>query len=403
MTIYDIPDYPHSPRFCPNKNCTNHRPDIQNYQWFRRYGYHKSKCRGKIPRFQCKLCQKTFSTQTFSIHYWTHSTIDFEVLDARLQSCAGQRQLGREYRVTHNVIANRIHRLARNYMACFDECYAENPINEDCCFDGFESYIRSQYHPVHINILIGKISQMPYGCTLSLLRRKGQMTKTQKKIRSIIDQHWMQSIGDYSGKITSLFEDFRYHVPISFHGKPWNLYTDEAPTYPKAIRRVHRLKRAISDGRMIHHQISSKLPRTRQNPLFPSNYIDRELRKNQADHVRETVRQGREIHLSLSRTVIALGYHSFKKPYRIPNFADIRDHSTHSNHASMSNTENPGKCLKYLYSYRTIRSHLKMRMNWMRMLWNREYRNPPVIDFHTNELKKKWQPGTRRIPRHLLC
>jgi transposase-like protein len=402
MTIYEISDYPLTPQFCPRESCAHHY-DIPSQNWFYRFGYYESKCRGRIPRFRCKACNKTFSTQTFSIHYWTHSTTDFEKLDAELQSCGGQRQIGRAHRVTHNVIANRVHRLARNYLASFDECYAENQIQEDCCFDGFESYLRNQYHPFHLNILIGKKSQMPYGCTLGLFRRKGAMTEEQKEIRDIIDSFWKQKKGAYSDKITLLFKDFSNLLPISSNLKPWQLFTDEASSYPNAIKAVKRLRHALSDGRMEHHTISSRIARNTKNPLFAVNYIDRELRKNQADHVRETVRQGREVHLCLSRSIIALGYHSFKKPYRMPNFADIRNLDTHGIVAKMTPKTNPGHCLKFLYSHRNVKSHLKMKMKWMTMIWERGYENPPIIDFKKKEQRKKWQPGSRLIARHLLC
>ncbi len=400
MPIQDFSIEDFTPPFCPNPNCSNHK-HAQD-QWFYCDGYHYSKCRGDIPRFKCKICKKTCSSQTFSIHYWTHSTMDMEQLDKRMQSCAGQRQLAREYGVTHNVIANRQNRLARNYLTCFDAVFNEASIEEDCCFDGFESYIVNQYHPSHFNILIGKYSQMPYGFTMGMIRRKGKMTPKQKERREQIDAVWKQPRGHYGKEITRLFKDFEHHVPIQDQQKPWTLVTDMARSYPAAIKRVPLLKRALEQGRMVHIRVSSKKPRTVNNELFSSNYIDRELRKNQAEHVRETVRHGREVHMSLNRMVIGLGYHAFKKPYRIGNKVDTSAEPTHADVAGVMKSVKQGNCFKTLYSGRHVKSHLKGTMEWIGRIWGREYENPPIVDFKAEKIKEGWQPGTGYVAHHLL-
>jgi transposase-like protein len=100
------------PEFCPRKTCPNHqRKQIEADTW-----YYYSKCRGDIQRFRCKACGKTFSTQTFSIHYWTHSTIDFWDLAQWIYSCSSLLQIGRYNHFTYRVVQNRIRRLARNCL-----------------------------------------------------------------------------------------------------------------------------------------------------------------------------------------------------------------------------------------------------------------------------------------------
>jgi hypothetical protein len=400
MTIYDIPGYKIKPGFCPNSYCSYHHLEKESStSWYIRDGFHFSKARGSIPRFKCKECGKRFSTQTFSIHYWTHSTTDFRKLDAQMQSGAGQRQLGREYEVTTNVIANRQLRLARNYLASFDEILQTGKIYEDCCFDGFESYLRSKYHPIHLNILIGKRSQMPYGFTLGQIRRKGSMTALQKLNREKIDKVWRLKRGHYTEMLRVLFNDLQQHFPI--HRGSWKLVSDMAQTYPSAIKRVPRLKKALNEGRMQHIQINSKDPRTFSNKLFASNYIDRELRKNQSQFVKSSVRQAREVHLCLCRAVTALGHHAFQKPFRIHNKVNSHGVNTHSEEAGFR--MNPNGAISGLYLHRHVWSRLKQKMEWMRFIWQRVYENPPIIDFETGQIKKKWQPGSGYFARHLLA
>ena len=56
------------------------------------------------------------------------------------------------------------------------------------------------------------------------------------------------------------------------------LITDEHQSYPKAILPF----RATTD--IVHSTVSSQLARTGDNPLFAVNYIDREIRKDLAEH-----------------------------------------------------------------------------------------------------------------------
>ena len=79
---------------------------------------------------------------------------------------------------------------------------------------------------------------------------------------------------------------------------------------------------------MIHMTVNSKLPRTVFNPLFPSNYVDRELRKDQAAHRRETTCFGRNVANGLARMACYLGWHNYSKRYLIK--ARVHDRRTHA-------------------------------------------------------------------------
>jgi len=67
----------------------------------------------------------------------------------------------------------------------------------------------------------------------------------------------------------------------------------------------------------VHLRISSHLPRTIHNPLFSSNYTDRELRKDLANHHRESVCFNRNVANGMLRLWAYLMWHNYLKPYRI--------------------------------------------------------------------------------------
>ena len=80
-----------APEFCPNPACCYfNRETAAAVRWWRRAGSFDTLCRGPIQRFRCLSCGKTCSTQTFSIHYWTHSTCDLQRLREDLDSAGGE-------------------------------------------------------------------------------------------------------------------------------------------------------------------------------------------------------------------------------------------------------------------------------------------------------------------------
>ncbi len=47
------------------------------------------------------------------------------------------------------------------------------------------------------------------------------------------------------------------------------------------------------------------------------NYIDREIRKDNSDHVRETMQFAKNVNNMMERLAIYRFYHNFMKPYRV--------------------------------------------------------------------------------------
>ena len=95
------------------------------------------------------------------------------------------------------------------------------------------------------------------------------------------------------------------------------IITDEKIEYLRALEKHPLFLNRDAEHRVEHVTVNSKLPRTFKNPLFPSNYLDRELRKDQAAHRRETTCFGRNVANGLSRLACYLEWHNYKKRYLI--------------------------------------------------------------------------------------
>jgi hypothetical protein len=391
-----------SPEFCPNPACPYHdRETASNSAWFRCFGSFPTKTRGTIHRFICKHCGTTCSTQTFSIHYWTHSTLDLCLLDDRLYAGSGYRQIGRDTGLGYRVLKNRYQRIARNYLNLFDAFLEDQWFPENVAFDGFESFIRSQYFPVNYHLMVGAESQFSYMVNAEVLKRKGSMTRGQKQRREQIAEHWQPRRAGIRRSCESLFRSAASLLTGYGGERPWIIDTDMKKEYPLAMQEVREFRELMEKGIILHRKTSSRAARTRDNPLFPVNYLDRELRKNSASHVRETVRQDREVNMAMVRMIILLGHHGFRKPFRIDNRKDIDSQKTHADMTGLPGGPRYRWAFERLYTHRHVWSHQKDRGEWKRQVWKREYANPPVIDFRTGRPKEKGQGGAGWFARHL--
>ncbi|TVQ37659.1 MAG: hypothetical protein EA384_11295 [Spirochaetaceae bacterium] len=392
------------PEFCPNRHCRFHRREqAAEYQWYIRFGSFHTRCRGRIQRFRCRNCGKSCSTQTFSIHYWSHYSNDLVWLLGHLYSCSGLRQAARQAGVTHRVIQNRTRRLARGALAVMQTALRRLQLNEDLAMDGFESYTRSQYHPNNITHVAGDRSQFIYAAVHTLLRRKGAMTDAQKRKRQLIDSVWKprrsirqdtsELLGDLAAAISSA---------CSRHGR-LRLATDCHSSYRAALLANHTLREQLQAGGLQHHRTSSRAARTVANPLFAINYVDRQMRKNMAEHVRETVRQGREVNCQMERMAVFMVLHNFCTPHRVTDTARADRCTTR---AAVAGIQDPviTRQLERMVTHRAVFSHCDRAPQWIQRIWQHRYENPPAVRLVRGEpVVRSVALAPQALPEHLVA
>ena len=393
------------PEFCPNRACLYHdRATAATTQWWVRFGTFLTRARGRIQRFRCLECGRTCSTQTFSVHYWTHYTNDLPWLLGQLSTCAGLRQIGRVAGVTHRVIQNRCRRLARNALAVMDLVLSGLDLDEHLAMDGFESFTGSQYHPNNITHIAGCRSQFIYAAVHTLFRRKGAMTEAQKRHRSVIDAVWSPQT-TVEQQCAHMLGDLERPVcrACDTRSEPLELRTDAHIAYPGAIAALPSLTRRLSEGTLLHKRTSSRAARTTANPLFAVNYVDRQLRASLAEYVRETTRHGREVNAQMERFAIFMIVHNFLTPHRVSGRAQVHEAQTHAQVAGI-NDPKITDLLRRMTTHRHVYSHTSGVQWWVRRIWQRLHDNPPVVRL------KRGVPRVRQvclpvgaIPRYLLA
>lgn len=302
------------PPFCPNPACPYHLKAPGSPAWFSHRGSYLTKSAGKIRRFYCTCCKRGFSERTFSIDYYTKKLVDYRKLLTLLSSSMGLRQISRFTSLSLATLSNRYERLSRQSLALHERISQTHEVGEDLVADEFETFSVSQYFPEFYHLLVGKDSQFLYFFTHMKFKRKGRMTEVQKLIKEVLYERVKFKRGRQSRSFAEVMEKI---AQMGAHRECLTLHTDEKKAYLTAIPRNPTLRRMSEEGRFIHETTVSTAPRTFSNPLFAVNYFDREIRKDSAGHVRETVRFNRNMSAGLIRLSCYALYHNFYKCFRI--------------------------------------------------------------------------------------
>lgn len=371
------------PPFCPRPSCHFHHRENLQPGWYTLAGWYETIAFGEVRRFRCKLCGKYFSTQTFSIDYYSKRTLSYSRLHKHLITTSNIRDMARDFSVSTEVVLNKLSRLSRNCIAILQQLKDEVVLNEDLAADGFESFTVSQFFPCHFNFLIGCDSQLIYWFDYVTLRRKGRMTDRQKEMRELLEEHYR---ADPKGIQKSFRRLYLALSQLICDGMRLSvkLFTDEHPAYQRAYKKHLSLNALTAQQRYSHLRVSSKAPRTFWNPLFSVNYIDRQIRKDMSEHVRETVCFGKNVSNAVDRMVVYLTYHNLQKPFREVQ-GDFRTH------AQVAGVE-PTRVKSLLYGMYSRRAFLSKSApeDRLRKMWFRRYVTP---------LKEK----PERLPLHAMA
>jgi len=374
---------------CPNPSCPHFANPPKDDSWYWYHGKYTTKVIGTITRYQCSACKKTFSFRTFHIDYYTKKTVDYEAILGHLVTSTGGGNTCRLLGLREDLLLNRYERLCQVFMAIHSQLREQLiKLNPDLFYvlDGFESFSHSQYHPNNINVIVGSGYEYLYGLGLSVLKRKGSMTKDQKETRDAMESVHPTSCKETFNSVANLLQDLMLDLktkgkPHGYFGHQKILLSDKHPTYPGCLRKVDPEKQ------FFHHvQISSKKARNYVNPLFPVNYFDRQVRKDQANHVRETVQFARCPQAMMTRMFLYLVYHNYISPYRIKKYRE-GDRRSRSEWMGLNSQMIRHTFQKY-WGRRVFFHKVKL---WAEeeKTWKREWRNPDQELF-------------RRVPKYIF-
>ncbi len=293
---------PFVPPHCPRIACRFHRCP-RGWRWIRHGSYARHCLPRVIPRFRCRHCGITFSTQTFATTYYLKRPDLLEPLFFRLLAGSGFRQIAREARCQPSTVMDQAARLGRHALLFLARHRPQDPVSEPLVIDGFESFAWSQYHPLHVNLAVGARSHFVYAFTDAELRRKGRMTARQHRRRAELERRCGRP--DPRAVERGIEALLRLAAP---RPQPLVVRSDEHPAYPRALRRL--------GGWSVRHECTPSLAaRTPGNPLFPVNLLDLLLRHNSANHKRQTIAFSKRHQGVMERVALLVAWRNFVKPF----------------------------------------------------------------------------------------
>ena len=292
-----------TPPFCPNPNCKHHNDSGEPWP-YKKIGYYKRlTAPHRIQRFTCKTCKRSFSTQTFSTTYWQKiPDLDAQIIMKTI-GCMANRQLAKDLKVSQETINRHIARLGRHCMLFHQQMMQGSPPAREIVVDGFESFEYSQYFPIHHHIAVEKGSDFIIYFTDSELRRKGRMTKTQKKRRAKLEK----DLGRPDPK--AIEKDMRELLEVTLQDRPTAIvYSDDHSAYRRSIKEL---------ATQIDHRVTpGKAHRDQNNSMWEINLLDLLIRHCNANHKRETIAWSKRRQASAERLAILLVWRNYMKGRR---------------------------------------------------------------------------------------
>jgi len=358
----------HGPEFCPNSSCCHHYQETRmRKRWWVYDGFYHCNREGDVQRYRCTDCGKRFSDTTFSLDYYAKKRVNLYRLRRMICSGSSVRASARQLFCSPSTITRRLVILARQSMAADAALREHIELSESLVADGFQSFWVSQYHPNNFNLLCGSDSQYVYALTTVSLKRSGRMSDHQRQKRDSIERVHPSDPKGLLRSFTELMSVASRLKRGSATGGRIELYTDEHQTYPRCLA-------PFGDTEVMHCQVSSKAPRSGANPLFAVNYLDREIRKDCAEHHRESVCFARSAAMSVARMWVYLLWHNIEKPYRISPQSSI----THAEAAGIESQRIARQRRRMLrqraFFTRSVLSETQRR-DWLQLLWTPEREN----------------------------
>jgi hypothetical protein len=253
----------------------------------------------------------TFSSQTFSIDYFVKRRVDYKGLLTQASSSESLRALGRSFGVSCGSIQNRLDRLSRQALALHARLRVLADPRESVCADGFVHFEVSRYFPSETVISITSNSRFILDLSHATRRRSGAMTSYQRARAEKLFTTFEFERGAVTRGFCDILDSLARERPPA-RMRPLVLVTDEKPEYDYAFGRHRLFREQDEDRRTVRIKVNSGMPRTCSNPLFASNYLDRELRKDLAGCRRDAFCFSRNVSNAMARLSCYIVEHNYR-------------------------------------------------------------------------------------------
>jgi transposase-like protein len=255
------------PTFCPRSHCPSRNPSGPFR--FKRRGLYSRKCDGrKVQRFQCLVCARSFSLQTFRTDYrWRKPGLHFRVFEG-LVSKTSLRQMARILEVKRPTIERRFKRLGlqakRFHLAMLQRANSGLGINGVFQLDEQETFEADRrLKPVTFPVLIERSSYFVVFGQVAPMGCRGRLSARKEEQRAKAEQIEGRRISESR---RAVFACFKVLQKVHERGAGIDIQTDKKSSYNRL------LKKAVGQQFASHQTVSSRAPRCYGSMLFPINH-----------------------------------------------------------------------------------------------------------------------------------
>ena len=248
-----------TPPFCPNPDCSHHqRPEGRFYL---RYGTFVAACHAApVPRFRCRACKITFSTQTFRQDYRDRRPEVNRPVFELLASGVGFRQIGRLHRISVSAVQRKGHKIGRQQHFLHENLCHRLPVGNVFVFDEEETFETASIRRVDLATVVEQESWFVVTTSVGSLRRLAKPGTARRRWQDRDEERHGKRPDESSQCVRAALADVRRKVG----DRRIVLRTDQKASYQSIAREVF--------GEQVQHELTSgKAPRTPWNPLFPIN------------------------------------------------------------------------------------------------------------------------------------
>jgi len=303
------------PPHCAWSDCIEHRRRTPGYRYHRHSRYTCSG--GRVARFRCLTCGRTFSQKAFSTFYYLKRPELLAPIAAGLVAGSAHRQIARTLGCAPSTVTRQSVRLgqhASKLLALALEAL-RGSVKETLCADHFETFEFSQDLPFGVFTAVGRRSWFVYGIDPAPHGRTGRLSPDQK--RRLLERPRRARRGGYEGSFRRGVEILR---PLARPGHPLRLACDGKEDYRRAW--ISLSETAGASIELACHKNPKRGPkgsprspeaRARDKAMFAVDQLHGLLRHSLANHKRETIAFGRRLNAIMERLFVASVWRDFVK------------------------------------------------------------------------------------------
>lgn len=251
------------PPRCPYVRCQAHTDPRPRF--YHSKGYYHPRCRPHpIPRFTCKLCERSFSRQTFRADYRDH----YPHLNARLYELLcnglGLRQSARMLGLSLQGVQDKFRKIARHLWHVHRNLTGTFPDGVEFQLDEMVTFEAHRTRPLTLPVIIESKSMFIVAAECASIRPSGRKSEAREKAIEKDERRYGRRVDTSRSAIRRVMEVAARHCP----GLRVRLRTDKKVDY------VPLARAAFGSDCLLHLQFSSKIPRNTRNPLFRINHMN---------------------------------------------------------------------------------------------------------------------------------